>query len=399
MGHAAQEVLKDIIARHGRSLLEHRRRCEGCIRDTGLSEREINGLLAALKAGIAVRISELGSTGLTPVALSTYASRLHEDSGLDQDLARWSVDCWAHALDAKSPGEAGAEQRQQNAPELREQDVAPDQQGEQRAAPDQSREQSSEPKQVSPSASERGIRLLGYLLAIQGLAFVLGQGGINVLISLFFYALGCACILVAAGLMRQSARGRLTGIGLCVLLLFAAMGTLAVLDGAIVPVLLSLTGAVLGVFGLVALLRWRSSAKAQDVGSWSPAMTPALFVLLASLWGLWAFGVTLGGIARAIAFGYPFASPVLWLWTGLLIDLTLLWMAWAVLAHRKPHLGRLITSFLCLAGAAIGAIPLVLFPRSVSTWVAVVVAGVLAHIGAAGFVLLGRAGGAEKPLD
>jgi hypothetical protein len=153
MGHTAQEVLKDIIARHGRSLLKDRRRCEGCIRDAALSEREINGLMGALKAGIPARISEPGSTGLTPAALSTYASQLAEESGLDQELARWSVDCWAHALGVGIRGEPGADQRQQDAPEPREQ-------GGQRAAPDQPREQSAEPEQVSPSANDRGGRVL-----------------------------------------------------------------------------------------------------------------------------------------------------------------------------------------------------------------------------------------------
>lgn len=96
MSGSVNEVLRDIVDRHGRVLLDDHRRCESCLRDSSLAPKEISGIVAALKVGIPKRIAAMPSVGDKGVA--NFAAELAEASGLSEQLALTSVSAWAFAL-------------------------------------------------------------------------------------------------------------------------------------------------------------------------------------------------------------------------------------------------------------------------------------------------------------
>lgn len=96
MSGSINEVLRGIVDRHGRILLDDHRRCESCLRDSSLTPKEISGLLGALKVGIPKRIAAVPSIGEKGVA--NFAAELSETSGLSEQVAQTSVQAWAFAL-------------------------------------------------------------------------------------------------------------------------------------------------------------------------------------------------------------------------------------------------------------------------------------------------------------
>lgn len=96
MSGSVNEVLRGIVDRHGRVLLDDHRRCESCLRDSSLAPKEIFGLITALKAGIPKRIAAMPAVGDKGVA--NFAAELAETSGLSEQLALNSVTAWAFAL-------------------------------------------------------------------------------------------------------------------------------------------------------------------------------------------------------------------------------------------------------------------------------------------------------------
>jgi hypothetical protein len=98
MNATVESILRDIVDRYGSALLDDHRRCESYIRDTQLAPKEIAGLVAAVKSGIPARFARFENAGLTAAAVSTYAARLSDETGLREDLARSSLEAWAYAL-------------------------------------------------------------------------------------------------------------------------------------------------------------------------------------------------------------------------------------------------------------------------------------------------------------
>jgi hypothetical protein len=96
---SVNEVLQEIIGRHGRILLDDHRRCEGCLRDSSLAGRDVSGIMAALKAGIPKRLAAMPeSVPLGEKGLANFAAELSESSGLSDKVALQSVQAWAFAL-------------------------------------------------------------------------------------------------------------------------------------------------------------------------------------------------------------------------------------------------------------------------------------------------------------
>lgn len=100
MSELARQKLREIIAAHARPPALDARRCEGLLRDLcGERERrEINVLVAALKERIVDDLLDSGSSLPSEVLLSRCARKLHDQSGIAEDLARWSIESWALAL-------------------------------------------------------------------------------------------------------------------------------------------------------------------------------------------------------------------------------------------------------------------------------------------------------------
>ncbi len=97
--------LRDIIDRHGRVLIDDPRRCEACLRDADLTDRDRAALSAAVKQGVCRRLLSLPEGAFGPQTVTALTAELAEQSGLKDDLCRRAVEAWAHAfrMDAAAP--------------------------------------------------------------------------------------------------------------------------------------------------------------------------------------------------------------------------------------------------------------------------------------------------------
>jgi hypothetical protein len=112
MNNAARDTLRQIVARHGRSLIEDPRRLEALLRDyCGQYRREVSVLVMTVEDGIAADM--LSSKG-TPVEvlLARMTKRLCDHLALSEDAARWAVASWALALNVISEDELEALEQQ-----------------------------------------------------------------------------------------------------------------------------------------------------------------------------------------------------------------------------------------------------------------------------------------------
>lgn len=98
MSASVNDVLREIIDRHGRLLFDDARRFEGCLRDNALSSRDLAALLAAQKDGVPRRLAAQPAGVLTPASLANIAGELSERSGLSESVAAGAVAAIAHAL-------------------------------------------------------------------------------------------------------------------------------------------------------------------------------------------------------------------------------------------------------------------------------------------------------------
>jgi hypothetical protein len=99
MDEAAAQVLRDIVTRKGRSVLDDVDRCYALLQDYSPStSRENSALLEALKANIPRRFLVLPSGSLSEATIANFAENLAEDTVLSAEAARWAVLSWANAL-------------------------------------------------------------------------------------------------------------------------------------------------------------------------------------------------------------------------------------------------------------------------------------------------------------
>jgi len=113
MNDEPRQVLRKIIERHGRSVVENARKCEALLRDhCGEFRREIAVLSMALEEGVVADM--LGSSTAVPrkVLLNRLAQRLCDNLALSEAAAHWSVGAWAWALGLISDAEFDAQSAQ-----------------------------------------------------------------------------------------------------------------------------------------------------------------------------------------------------------------------------------------------------------------------------------------------
>ncbi|MBA3240177.1 MAG: right-handed parallel beta-helix repeat-containing protein [Acidobacteria bacterium] len=122
MNEQPRQKLREIVARHGRAVIEDVRRCEGLLRDySGEHRREVSVLVSALEEHVPQDM--LAAPPGTPreVLLARMARRLSDNRALSEPAAAWSVNSWALALGVVSDDELKAfggrsTTRQQNDP-------------------------------------------------------------------------------------------------------------------------------------------------------------------------------------------------------------------------------------------------------------------------------------------
>ncbi|HEX8747168.1 MAG TPA: right-handed parallel beta-helix repeat-containing protein [Pyrinomonadaceae bacterium] len=99
MNDLPREKLRDIVARHGRALIEDPRRCEGLLRDyCGEYRREVSVLVMALEERVPADLLSAPANAPREVLLARMATRLCDHLALAEPAARWAVSSWAFAL-------------------------------------------------------------------------------------------------------------------------------------------------------------------------------------------------------------------------------------------------------------------------------------------------------------
>jgi hypothetical protein len=99
MNGQPRQKLREIVARHGQSVVQDARRCEGLLRDYSAQyRREVSVLVSALEEHVPQDL--LAAPAGTPraVLLKRLARRLSDNRALSESAAAWSVNSWAFAL-------------------------------------------------------------------------------------------------------------------------------------------------------------------------------------------------------------------------------------------------------------------------------------------------------------
>ena len=95
-----RQKLSELLAKHGHSLCDDAKKLEGLLKDVLHNEhkRETFVLISALREGVAHELRG-ATSGMPPTALAAKLARqLCDNLGLDDAVARWSVESWAIAL-------------------------------------------------------------------------------------------------------------------------------------------------------------------------------------------------------------------------------------------------------------------------------------------------------------
>ena len=106
MNAAPRQKLREIIQKHGRTIIENPRRLENLLRDyCGEFRREISVLTMALEEHAAADLLAAPASLPRQVLLSRLARRLSDNLALSETAARWSIEAWAWALGVISDAE------------------------------------------------------------------------------------------------------------------------------------------------------------------------------------------------------------------------------------------------------------------------------------------------------
>jgi formylglycine-generating enzyme required for sulfatase activity len=95
-----RQKLSELLAKHGPALCDDAKKLEGLLKDVLRNEhkRETFALVSALREGVAHELRS-STSGMPPAALAAKLVRqLCDNLGLDDGVARWSVESWAVAL-------------------------------------------------------------------------------------------------------------------------------------------------------------------------------------------------------------------------------------------------------------------------------------------------------------
>lgn len=99
MNHQPAEILRTLVAEHGLALLDEPSRCAALLRERcAAHKRELHLLNSALELGIPQALCA-ALTAVTEAAPSAaLVQRLHDELGMAEAWAQWSVETWAFAL-------------------------------------------------------------------------------------------------------------------------------------------------------------------------------------------------------------------------------------------------------------------------------------------------------------
>ncbi|HEX8146703.1 MAG TPA: right-handed parallel beta-helix repeat-containing protein [Pyrinomonadaceae bacterium] len=109
MNEQPRQSLREIVERHGRSVADDARRCEGLLKDYSAQyRREVSVLVSALEEHVPQDLSAAPAGTPRRVLLARLARRLADHRGLSETAAAWSVNSWALALGLISDDELKA---------------------------------------------------------------------------------------------------------------------------------------------------------------------------------------------------------------------------------------------------------------------------------------------------
>jgi hypothetical protein len=106
MNDQPREKLREILARHGQSIVHDPRRCEGLLKDYSAQyRREVSVLVSALEEHVPedLRSAPVGTP--RAVLLKRLARRLADNRALSEAAAAWAVNSWALAMGLVSDDE------------------------------------------------------------------------------------------------------------------------------------------------------------------------------------------------------------------------------------------------------------------------------------------------------
>ncbi len=113
MNDLPRQKLGEIVAKHGASIVDNPRRCEGLLRDyCGKFRREVSVLTMALEERVALDLLAAARTTPRQVLLGRLTQRLCDNLALSEQAARWAVDSWAFALGLVSDDELKVTEQQ-----------------------------------------------------------------------------------------------------------------------------------------------------------------------------------------------------------------------------------------------------------------------------------------------
>src|SRR5688572_15711085 len=99
MNEQPRRKLREIVERHGHTVIQNARRCEGLLRDySGRHRREVSVLVSALEEHVPQDLLTSSAGAPREVLLKRLARRLTDQQALSEQAAAWAVNSWAFAL-------------------------------------------------------------------------------------------------------------------------------------------------------------------------------------------------------------------------------------------------------------------------------------------------------------
>lgn len=125
MNEQPRQKLREIVARHGPSVVQDVRRCEGLLKDySAQHRREVSVLVSALEEQVPQDMSTAPAGTPRTVLLARLSRRLSDNRALSEPAAAWAVNSWALALGLISDDELKSLEEAAPARESAEHDVA-----------------------------------------------------------------------------------------------------------------------------------------------------------------------------------------------------------------------------------------------------------------------------------
>jgi len=96
------ETLKKLVASYGLSLTKDERRLERLLLEyCAWNKREINALIAAIRYQVVDKLVSISTQQVKPSYLGELMNKFQEESGLPNELAKWTVSAWVDVLNVQ----------------------------------------------------------------------------------------------------------------------------------------------------------------------------------------------------------------------------------------------------------------------------------------------------------